>query len=106
MRRQHAHWRVVCPPKIPRVSLPGIGYVAAAVSSCDFIAGYGLAGLCSVYPGVDCYGRWTFESGSPRVLYRVLPPTDAIRRPQTGVSPGQKVLISGQAVRLFRVAPG
>jgi hypothetical protein len=104
-RRQHARWRVVCPPKIPRVSQPSVIYFGGAAATSNFRSGYGLDGTGSVYPIVNGYGHWTFRSGSPRLLERLLHPTDAIGRPESTVSSAKEINVVGQIVRLYRVAP-
>jgi hypothetical protein len=104
-KRQRAHWRVVCPPKIPRVSQPSVIYFGGAAATSNFRPGYGLDGTGSIYPIVNGYGHWTFRSGSPPLLERLLHPTDTIGRPESTVSAAQKMLVAGQKVLVYRVAP-
>jgi len=105
IRRQNARWRVVCPPKIPRVSQPSVIYVGGVAATANFSPGYALDGIGSVYPVINGYGHWTFRSGSPPLLESLLHPTDALGRPEGVVSSPQRLVVAGQTVQVYRVAP-
>lgn len=101
--RQHARWRVVCPPLVPRSGLTSVE-ATGLLGLNDFRAGYLLDGLSPVgaYWTKPGDGHWTFAAGSPRAVGGWRTSRDAAGRPQIAFS-RRVARIAGWPVTIYRI---
>lgn len=98
---QQSHWRVVCPPLVPRSKRPEVTYGGGVLSTTNFGPGYLIEGRDAA--GASVYaGHWTFASGRPAAVHSPLAsgPGHVIRFTRT------RAHLVGQRVLIFRVKPG
>lgn len=98
--RQHASWRIVCPPLVPWSRSPHVAYAGGVTSTRNLRPGYLLDSANPPDGTSDPYaGHWTFSSGDPVAVH------SWIGRPDVS-STRSVATIGGQRVALYRVAPG
>jgi len=103
-RQAGAHWRIVCPTRIP-YGQDWLCTPSGDLSVKRYSAGFSIncEAVSSAAPGTV---HWVLAGGSPKILNTaLLHPTDAIGRPETEVTEISPIDLHHQTVARYLIAP-
>jgi len=105
IRRERAHWKVVCPTRVPLTTIPLYNLGGANLATGNLRTGY-LINCQGWNPRENEPAHWLIAGGNPTVLNELLHPTIAVGQPAATVSRPRSIRLDGWPTRVYLVASG